>query len=223
MLGLACGLALTASLSAQPTPNTPQPPAPPNKVQPAVVNPYPPPLYQMNDVSKSLNLTQDQLTKLNKLTEQTQTQYHDDYTKLGTLNDADRFTRTQELNRRYYSDWTKESRDIFNDTQRARYQQYNYQYGGFDTLYDSDVQKRLNLTAEQQKNLRAQWDWSNQQLQDIHRAGTSDATKGTQMYRDYWKARDERFYKFLTADQQKAWNEMVGDPYTFQPSFTPPR
>jgi Spy/CpxP family protein refolding chaperone len=218
-LALACGLSFVAAVAAQPA----QPPAQPGKAPPVATNSYPTSLYQMNDVSKSLNLTQDQITKLNKLTEQTQTQYRDDFAKLGTLNDADRFTRTQELNRKYYADWNKGARDIFNDTQQTRYQQFNYQYGGFNTLYDSDVQKRLNLTAEQQQNLRAQWDWSNQQLQEINRMGATDAAKGTQMYRDYWKARDERFNKFLTAEQQKAWNEMVGDPYTFQPTFTPNR
>jgi len=209
---LACGFALPGA--AQPTP------VQPDKAQPAATTSYPPALYQMGDVGKSLNLTQDQMTKLNKLTEQTQATYRDDYAKLGTLTDADRFARTQELNRKYYADWNKGARDVFNDTQRTRYQQLGYQYGGFETLYDPDVQKRLNLTADQQKALREQWDWSNQQLADINRTGATDATKGTTMYRDYWKARDERFNKFLTADQRKAWGEMTGDAYTFQPTFT---
>jgi hypothetical protein len=212
-LGLVCGL--TVPVLAQPTPQPGKAPAP--------INPYPPALYRMNDVSKSLNLTADQLAKLNKLTDATQTQYRDDYAKLGALNDTERFARMQELNRQYYDAWNKAARDVFNDTQRARYQQLNYQYGGFNTLYDPNVQKQLTLTAEQQKNLRAQWDWSDQQLRDINRVGATDATKGAQMYRDYWTARQERLNKFLTAEQQKAWNTMIGDPYTFQPSFTPPR
>jgi hypothetical protein len=135
--------------------------------------------------------------------------------KLGALNDAERFTRTQELNRQYNADWNKGAADIFNDTQRGRYQQYNYQYGGFNTLNDPDVQKRLNLTAAQVKDLRTHSDWGNQQLQDVN--------TGTQAYRDYWTAHQERFNKFLTADQQKAWREMSGEPYAFQPNFTPQR
>jgi len=193
--------------------------AQPNKAQPAANNLFPTPLYQMPDVSKSLNLTQDQVTKLNKVTEDTQARYRDGYGQLGSLKDADRFARTQELNRQYYTDWNKGARDIFNDTQRSRYQQYNYQYGGFNTLYDPDVQKRLNLTPDQVQNLRTHWDWNNQQLQDVTRLGTTDATKGSQAYRDYWTARQERFNKFLTADQQKAWRELTGEPYTFQPNF----
>jgi hypothetical protein len=177
----------------------------------------------MTDVSKALNLTQDQITNLNKLTEQTRARYRDDYAKLAGLKEAERFNRMQELNRQYYADWNKSARDVFNDTQRGRYQQLDYQYGGFNTLYDPDVQKRLNLTADQVRDLRAQWDWSDQQLRDINRVGTTDAKKGAQMYSDYWNARQQRLDKFLTAEQQKAWREMIGDPYTFQPTFTPPR
>src|SRR5215203_1761432 len=137
-LGLVCGLALATTVSAQPNPS-------------AATNPYPPALYQMPDVSKSLKLTPEQITNLNKLTETTQAKYRDDYAKLGTLNEADRFTRMQELNQKYYADWTKGAGSVFDDTQRGRYQQLGYQYGGFGTFYDPDVQKRLNLTAEQQK------------------------------------------------------------------------
>jgi len=214
--GLVLGLSLAASLSAQPA-------AQPDKAPATPTYTYPTPLYRMNDVGKSLNLTPEQVTNLNKLTDATQTRYRDDYAKLGTLNDADRFTRMQELNQKYYADWNKGAQDVFNDTQRTRYQQLNYQYGGFGTLYDPDVQKQLNLTAEQQKNLRAQWDWSNQQMADINRVGATDATKGAQMYRDYWTARQERMNKYLTPEQQKAWTKMAGDTYTFQPAFTPQR
>jgi hypothetical protein len=214
-LVLACGLSAVTSISAQD-------PMRPQKIVP-VPTTAPTPLYRMDDVNKSLKLTPEQVTRLNKLTEQTQAQYRDDYTKLGTLNDADRFTRMHELNRQYHATWNKGAGDIFNDTQRARYQQYNYQYGGFSSLYDPDVQKRLNLTDAQLKDLRAHYDWNNQQWQELNRIGANDATKGSEMYRDYWKARQERFNKFLTPAQQKSWNELVGDPYTFQPNFTPQR
>jgi len=182
-------------------------------------NPYPTSLYQMNDVSKTLNLTQDQINKLNALTEQVQAQYRQNYARLNTLNEQERFARQQELNRQYYNDWNKGATDIFNANQRTRYQQVNYQYGGFNTLYDPDVQKRLNLTPAQVESLRENAVWSNQQLQDISRLGATDAAKATQMYRDYWTQRQERFNKFLTPEQQRTWGQMIGEPYTFQPTF----
>lgn len=208
-LGLAAGLALAAHAAAQPNPAQPAP----------TTVPYPDPLYRMTDVGKSLNLTPDQVTRLNTVTDQTQSRYRADYAKLATMAEAERAAAARDLNRRYSADWSKSAADIFNDTQRARYQQFNYQYGGFNSLYDPDVQRRLNLTAEQVKNLQDQAAWSNQQWNNIYTTGAADPTKGTQMYRDYWTARQERFNKFLTPDQQRAWREMTGDPYTFQPNF----
>jgi type III secretory pathway component EscR len=219
---LACGLTLTGSVSAQaPLPKPTQPQTGQAQVQ--QTNRFPPALYQMNDVSKSMNLTAEQIGNLNKITEQTQAQYRDNYNKLNSLNDAERFTRTQELHRQYANDWNKGARDIFNDNQRSRYQQYNYQYGGFNSLYAPEVQKSLNLTERQMKDLRDQSAWNDQQLQDINRTGSVNATKGAEMYRDYWKQRHERFNTFLTPDQQKVWGGMIGEPYTFQPAFVPGR
>jgi len=204
-------LALTAVASAQ----APQP----QSGTPATGIPYPVSLYRMNDVSKSLNLTADQINRLNAATDRIQTQYRDNYTKLNTVAEADRAARLRELNQQYVTDWNKGVRDVFNDTQRQRYQQLHYQYGGFDTLYIPDVQTHLNLTQAQLKDLNSQWDWSTQQQQAIDRLVATDPTKATQMYRDYWTQRQERFNKFLTPEQQKAWATMTGDPYTFQPPF----
>ncbi len=177
----------------------------------------------MNGVGKSLNLTQDQTNNLNKLTDQTQTQFRDQYGKLNSLNDADRIARAQELNRQYYGDWNKGAQNILNENQRLRYQQLNYQYGGFNALNDPDVQTRLNMTPAQVKDLRENSDWNNQQLQQINRLASTDPTKAASMYNDYRKQHEERFNKYLTPEQQKSWREMTGDPYTFEPSFTPSR
>jgi hypothetical protein len=209
-LALAGGLALSAPAFAQTNPAAPA----------VSANPYPTPLYRMTDVGKSLNLTPDQVTRLNTLTDQTQAQFRSDYTKAAGLAEAERMVRMAELNRQYNTAWNKAAAGVFNDAQRARYQQFNYQYGGFNTLSDPDVQRRLNLTPEQVRNLNEHAAWSDRQWQDVQRAGAADPTKGTQAYRDYWTARQERFNKFLTPDQQKAWREMAGEPYTFQPNFS---
>jgi hypothetical protein len=173
----------------------------------------------MNDVGKSLTLTPDQINRLNTLTDQIQAQYRQNYAGLSSLNEQQRLARQQELNREYYNAWNKGANDIFNDAQRTRYQQLNYQYGGFNSLDDPDVRKRLNLTPNQMDTLRDNAVWSNQQLQNINRLGATDAAKATQMYRDYWTQRQERLNKFLTPEQQRTWAQMTGEPYTFQPIF----
>lgn len=206
------GLFATNSVFAQPPAQT--------GTLPVVATPSYPSLYRMNDVSSALKLTQDQISRLNDVTADIQARYRDDYAKLGTLNDDERYTRMQELNRRYYNDWNTGTRDIFNDTQRSRYQQLGYQYDGFNTFYYPDAQKQLNLSEDQLKALRTHWDWSNQQWQNINRVAATDATKAAQLYRDYWTARQERLTKYLTPEQQRAWGEMIGEAYTFQPTFS---
>jgi hypothetical protein len=220
-LCLGCALVLSNPISAQTPQPVPQPARP--QTQPAQTNFFPQPLYQMNNVTKSLNLTQDQINGLNKLTDRTQALYNAKYNALNSLNDAERFTRLQELNRQYTRDWNKGARDIFNDNQRSRFQQFNYQYGGFNALFDPAVQKQLDLTPNQIKDLRAQADWSNKQLQEISRVGATDPAKGRHLYRDYWKQRQERFNKFLTPEQQRIWSELIGEPFAFQPTFAQTR
>jgi len=197
------------------------------KAQPPAGSPpvtsYPVQLYRLPDVTKTLTLTPEQINRLNTVTDQVQTRYRTDYVGLGSLPEAQRAARQQELNRQYYGDWNKASRDVFNDTQRARYQQLAYQYGGFNAMYEPDVQTRLGLTPAQTKALADQVTWSDRQLQEINRIGATDPTKGAEAYRAYWDQRQQRLNTFLTPQQQQAWRELTGDPYAFQPVFVPQR
>src|SRR5262245_50529591 len=120
VLGLTCGLVLVASVSAQnPVPGAAQPPAQHAQPPLGTHNLYPPAWYLMPRVCNSQNLTQNQITGLNKLTDQTQAKFRDDFAKLATLKDAERFNQLQNLNQRYMIDWNKAAADVFNDTQRT--------------------------------------------------------------------------------------------------------
>lgn len=221
VLGTVGGLALAAVVIAQTPPPGPKStvPQPPPVPSTAPTAPYPPTLYQMPDVGKSLNLTPDQITRLNTVTADVQGRYRDNYAKLGSLPEADRAARMRELNTQYHGDWNKSAGGVFNDTQLSRYQQLQYQYGGFNTLYDPTIQTKLGLTAEQTKALADQVGWNDRQRQEINRTAATDPTRATQMYGDYWRQRQERFNTYLTPQQQKVWREMTGEPYTFQPTF----
>jgi hypothetical protein len=122
-LGLGLALAGPAGAQTTATPANPQPETG-NRIpadQAAIA--LPPALYQMGDVGKSLRLTQDQINRLNGVTQKMRTQYAPQLEKLGTLSEAERFARIQELNRLYSADWYKSASDIFNDQQRTRYHQ----------------------------------------------------------------------------------------------------
>ncbi len=216
VLGTALTLGLATAVVAQQPANPQQ--------RPTQTYPYPNTLYQYPDVAKSLNLTADQMNRLNQVTEQAQTRYRTGYDKFGNLTPAERATRIQELNRDYYNDWLRDARDVFNEEQLNRHRQLNLQYGGFNSLVDPEVQKRLNLNDQQRINLRENMAWSEQQLQEIHTIGATNREKGTKLYGDFQKEYETRFNKLLLPAQQKTWREMTGEAYRFQPSFVvPPR
>jgi hypothetical protein len=213
-LGLtpALALALAASVHGQLDPVTYQP-----WTVPSDKSPYPVAVYRVGGVDRTLNLTPEQVNRLNQLTDQTQAAYRERYAALRDVPEADRWARQQELNRQYYAEWMKGARGVFKDDQYTRYQQLNYQYGGFTVLSDPDLQKRLNLTPEQQKALREQIDWSTGQLSDINRMGPTDFEKASRAYGTYRTEYDQRFNRLLTPEQQRTWREMTGEPYTFRP------
>jgi hypothetical protein len=229
ILGTACGLGLACLVNAQPVPTTPPPatqtsPAQPagGKVTPNTAYAFPEPLYSRADVGKALNLTQDQITRLGTADEKVRELYREQYSKLGTFSDPERLARIEQLNRQFSTEWNKNAADIFNADQRTRYQQLQQQYGGFSTLMDPDVQRRLTLTPEQVKSLGDNVSWDTLQLNEVKKAAAADAAKARQQYQDYWKQRQERFDRLLTAEQMKAWREMTGDPFSFTGAIPPP-
>jgi hypothetical protein len=215
VLGAALALGLATSVIAQPASPRPDPP------RPTQTYPYPPSLYQAPDVAKSMRLTAEQVNKLNQITDLAQTRFRTNYDKLTV---EERVRQINELNREYNNDLLRGSRDVFNDDQLSRYRQLNLQYGGFTSLTDPEVEKRLRLSDQQRINMREYMEWSDKQLQDINKVGATDRDKAARLYRDYQKEYQDRFNKLLNRDQQKAWREMTGEPYNFAPAFVaPPR
>jgi hypothetical protein len=209
-LGLALAVVLTATATAQ-QPAQPLPPVP-----------YPVPLYRMDDVGKAITLTPQQVNRLNQVTDQAQARFREGYEKLGTLPPAERTMRMWDLERQYVTDWNKAARDVFNENQFNRYQQLRYQHGGFATLTDPEVQKRLQLTDAQRQALNESVEWSQKQMADITRLGALERERATKMYRDYQTQYNERFKRYLTPEQQRLWGEMTGEPFQFQPYIVPP-
>jgi hypothetical protein len=164
-----------------------------------------------------------QRERLDALTQRALADYQPRYKRLADVAEADRAARTAELNREYEIALLKGTRDILDEKQANRYQQLYYQYGGFNTLTDPDVQKRLNLTDAQRKSLRESIEWNDKQMQEINRTAGKDRERAAQLYRDYRRLYDERFSKTLTPEQLRTWQDMTGEPYTFQPAFIPPR
>jgi hypothetical protein len=213
-------LVATAAVGQIPPPSTNTPPAS-AAGQGQVAPPYaiPTPLYHKEDIARALNATPDQIRRLDQATAQTEERYRTRYNAIPWMFEGERVTRFPELTREYLSALDRNAHGVFDQTQWDRYQQLAYQYGGFETLYDPAVQRRLSLTPAQIGALHDLADWSYRQQQLIAAVGPTDAARAAQLYRDYWQQRKERLNAFLTPGQQRVWAEMTGPPYEFRPSI----
>jgi len=175
---------------------------------------------QRNDVNRSLNFTNMQLSQLNSMTDRLQSRYADRFNQLSSLSDTERASRSAALNQQFLSEWMAGARDVMNPQQMTRYQQLVYQFGGFNTFNDPAVQKQLNLTPTQLGALRDQVTWSDQQWQAIQAAPNRD--RAMQLYTAYTRAYADRLSRWLTPDQMKVWQQAIGDPFEFAPALATP-
>ncbi|HVK13773.1 MAG TPA: hypothetical protein VM597_33835 [Gemmataceae bacterium] len=157
---------------------------------------------------------------MNRLNTTLQTRYASDFQGISRLPAADQVARRAELERQYRQDFLTGARDIFNANQLNRYQQLDYQYGGFRALSDPVVQRQLGLTEAQIRDLQASIDWSTGQMREITTTAATDRERAARLYTDYQRAFTDRFNRFLTPEQQRTWGTLVGDPYTFRSPFT---
>jgi len=176
----------------------------------------------MNDVARALNLTPEQINRINEETVRLQARYRRDFDAIGRLDERERLNRTQELLQTYNTDWRKAANDVFNETQRQRYQQLWLQYEGFNSFNDPDVRRRLNLTDPQREQLREATQWSERRMRELTERGRAE--EGQRLYDDYLRERQERLGRILTPEQIQTWRQLTGDAYPFRVQFnTNPR
>jgi len=198
----------------QPAPTSP---ATGGKAPPTVV--FPTDLFRMNDVSKSINLTDRQLSQLNLITERLQTRYREQFDHFAGLPARERADRTLQLNRDYTNAWISGASDVLNAQQLTRYQQLQTQFGGFFAMTDPVAQKALSLTDTQLARLRDDVTWSDQKLAAIRQQAAVDQARALQMFNTFNEASQLRLRQLLTVEQQRAWAQLTGDPFVFPPPF----
>lgn len=179
---------------------------------------YPPPLYRMDDVARSLTLTPEQVNRLNQLSQQLQGRYGTDFNSISNLSPAERSRRILELQQRFGNEWMTGARDIFNDQQLNRYRQLDLQFRGFSAFADPAIRQRLNLTDAQMQQVQQAQDWARQQMQALTRQGLDQASRDN-LYRNYVTEYRDRINQILTPEQRQTWTQLSGEPFNFRSGF----
>jgi len=223
-------LAATLPLSAQPQPVRPMPqpgPGPqpktlgeqarPQKPQPS---PLPQPLYRSEGVAEHLNLTPQQLNRLNNLTEKLQSQFQPQVDQLGQLSEQERAAKLQELLGNFNSESMKVMGSVLNDDQMNRLRQLEMQQLGLGGVLSPDVQKQLNLTQEQQRILRDAVQQEQQQIRELQAQRQTTPQAGQKAQQQRQKANQDLLGRTLNPQQLRTLGDLLGQPFNFPPNQT---
>ena len=168
-------------------------------------------LYQNADIRRSLNLTDDQFTRLNSANDQLRQRYLEQSGRLNSLPTAERAAEIQKLQAGLRDDFYRSAAGIFTPEQLQRYRQLDYQNQGLNAFANPEVRRNLNLTDEQVRKLQ-----EFQAQTTAQSAATNSSPAGRDSSTPYPIFREPTFGRtsaVLNPEQREAWLKMLGEPY----------
>jgi len=178
------------------------------------------PFFNDRGVRQQLNLNDNQFNQLNRGYQDAYTRYNRELEGLNNnnnnnnLNDQQRMQRAQQLESQFNQDFNTSRDSAFTDPQmRSRFDQLNRQHQGFNAFNDPQIRQQMNITRDQQQQLRRlSSDWR-EQMQQFRRNSNSNLTpeQWSQLQAQY----QQQLTGLLTPQQQQMWSGMVGEQYNF--------
>lgn len=178
------------------------------------------PWFSNPQVRQQLNFNNEQYTQLQKAYTNAWNQYQQGLNNFEkTLTPEQRNQRMQELQQNFYKNYGTATNSILTDPEaRARYNQLQLQYRGYDAFYDPMVQEKLALTPEQrQKVAQYNQEWT-KSMQELGRDYATNPEKASQRFNEMRKRDLGRLEQLLTPQQRQTWAQLTGNPYNFQPN-----
>src|SRR5262249_28377356 len=110
---------------------------------------------------------------------------------------------------------------ILNEKQLKRLKQIELQQRGASAMQEANVVDALKLTEEQQGDIKTILADSKKEMAELLKGGGGGDFKGAQeKMENFRKETAEKVQGVLSADQKKAWKEMVGEPFKMErPAF----
>jgi hypothetical protein len=166
---------------------------------------------------QQLNLNENQFNQLSRAHQQAYTRYSQGVARLGNkLSEPQRLQQLQQLQTRFNQELgTTLDATITDPHVRQRYSQLNWQFQGPLAFSDPTVQRQLNLTPDQQLQLRQlAADWR-RQLGQWRGTAPLDPTLMQQQWNAFRVRYQDQLGAVLTPAQQQIWTQLIGRPYDF--------
>jgi len=178
------------------------------------------PWFSNPEVRQQFKLSDQQYKQLNNSYGESYGRYRQEVNNLGKdLTNEQRAQKMNELQQRFYKDFSTTSGTLFTDPQqRLRYDQLHLQYQGYNAFSDPMVQEKLNLTAEQRQKLDQYGQEWHKQMDGLGRTYPTDSAAATKQFNEMRKLSGERIHSVLSPEQEKVWMHLTGESYQFQPN-----
>jgi len=179
------------------------------------------PWFSNQEIRQQLKLTEQQYNQLNSAYANAWKTYQQGLQGLGNnLSNEQRMQQMSQL----YQGFNKSFSPVINDAltdaqQRERFNQLYLQYQGYGAFSDPTIQEKLKLTPAQREKLTQYGQEWRQQMGSIGQNYQTNPENATKQYNDLRKQTFEQINGVLTPEQQTQWRQMMGEPYSFQPTI----
>jgi len=171
-------------------------------------------LLNNESVQKELKLDSEQVDKIKAAIAKVRQQHEEDFTKLRDLDQEEQRTKRQELTKTVSEELLKSAGGILTPDQVKRLKQIDLQQAGTRAFTRADVEKGLNLTADQKEKIKAISEDAAKEMNELRQAGGGQGNR--EKMTELRNQTNGKIQAVLTDDQKKTWKEMTGEPFQIQ-------
>lgn len=180
------------------------------------------PFFMDPGARQQLNMNEQQFNQLNQARQETLMQLDQAVNQINSnpsLTPQQRAAQLRQLQARFNGQFGQTVDTVFTDPRiRQRFNQLDWQFRPFAAFNDATVNQQLQLTPQQQRQLRQLGSRWRQQMQRLRRAG-SNAASDPQAANEQFAAMQLQFQQqmqqVMTPQQWQSWMQITGEPFTF--------
>jgi hypothetical protein len=185
-------------------------------------------LLNNESVQKELKLDKDEIEKAKAVAKKVGEAHHEDFTKLQDLDPQERMAKRREVSTAINAEILKDLDGVLKPDQVKRLKQIELQQQHAMAFMSPDVQKSLNLSADQVEKVKTINDDARTEMQALFQAGGggrrggAGAGGGMEKFQGLQKETMTKIEGVLNDAQKKTWKEMTGEPFKLEMQFGGP-
>lgn len=177
------------------------------------------PWFADQGIRQQFKWNDETFNRMNTAYQKSYNSYQQELNRLNSLPAEQRQQKMTELQNNFWKDFSTTTNEAITDPQqRQRYNQIYLQYRGYGAFSDPMVVERLKLTDEQRQKLTQFGTEWNTQMGTLGQGFQTDREGTTKRFQQMQSQTGERINSVLNPEQQRAWREMTGEAYQFQPN-----